>query len=146
MTLSSLYLSVAAIFLCGTFLNAQDASSPCTNKSIEGSYGFQITGKSLKAGDVALTGRLVADGKGAFSGSTWESVNGQIDTAPFTGTYSIQVNCTGTSTVTFTANGLKAYLALVIADYGNFIYLIDIGGGNIESGSAKRQFTRRPER
>jgi hypothetical protein len=116
---------------------------PCSNADLTGSYGFSFNGTNLEMNvRFIIVGRFDADGKGNFKGTDSESVNGKVARGPFTGTYTLNPDCTGSGTLHFEGANFEAKLDFVLVSDGDEIFLIDIGGGNLESGTAKRQFRK----
>jgi len=118
--------------------------SSCTNSDFRGTFGFDLKGTNFSIGQFAIVGRMTADGNGHFTGSGVQSVNGKIAQSTFTGTYTVQADCTGTALMTFDTSGIKDSLSFVSVNDGNELLFLDIGGGTVETGSAKRQFGARP--
>jgi hypothetical protein len=56
-------------------------------------------GSLIGIGPAAATGIVTFDSKGSFSGSQTRSVNGDVADETFTGTYTINSDCTGTDVV-----------------------------------------------
>jgi hypothetical protein len=83
------------------------------------------------------------DGRGNFSGTSTESVNGAIDRPTFTGTYTVKPDCTGSALLTFNDGG-TAPLDFIIEDDGKQVAIIVAGengsNGENETGTAVRQF------
>jgi hypothetical protein len=61
----------------------------CSNATLQGNYGFLVTGTSA-GNPIAILGQITADGIGGLTGMETVNDNGAItDTAPVTGTYKI---------------------------------------------------------
>ena len=77
------------------------AAEGCGVRSLHGAYGYAFQGQVIPPGtaefDTAIAGRIVFDAHGGLSGSEWDSANGFQETLTFTGSYSIQPDCTGTA-------------------------------------------------
>ncbi len=114
----------------------------CNLRSITGNYGLNITGAFvLSPTATALlvsVGQYSFDGAGSFSGSGTTSMNGDVGFGTSSGTYTVENNCTGTLTVTF-SNGFVITNNIVIVDEGKEIYIIQTTPGTVISGVAKRQ-------
>ena len=114
----------------------------CSNSDLQGDYGFSFHGTNLEAKvSFVILGRFEADGKGGFKGTESDSVNGKVARGPFAGTYTVNPDCTGSGTLTFEKTNVTAKLDFVIVSCGNEVLLLDVGGGNVESGEARRQFS-----
>ncbi len=131
----------AAFLLALSQLALSQTTRTCSNADLQGSFGFSFHGTNLEAKvGYIIVGRFEADGKGNFKGTESESVNGKVGRGPFTGTYAVQADCTGSATFKFTGTNTEAKLDFVLISDGDEIYILDTGGGNLESGQAKRQF------
>ncbi len=89
----------------------------CTAATLAGSSGFTFSGFVKDHGrnvPFAGTGISTSDGAGNISATITASENGDIETFPYTGTYVVSPNCTGS--VTSTSGG------------ANFSFVI-VGGG-----------------
>lgn len=126
-------------------LDIQHAAPHCSKASLRGGYGFSVNGTTGNAEHYSLVGRFVANGKGGVTGVSTQSVNGSISRPSFTGTYTVNANCTGTATLTFDFGG-TAPLDFIIVDDGKSIEIIVSGAngshGDNEVGTATRQFNR----
>ena len=139
MTLRTVLVSSAliALVLLPTVASAEPA---CDARSLSGGYGFHLTGTNLAHSALyAIAGRIDVDGQGVFVGSATHSAQGAVSRIKFTGTYTVNADCTGTSTMKF-ENGSTATLDFVLTDDLNEFYIIDAGQGTVESGSGRRQF------
>lgn len=117
------------------------AEPTCDASSLTGAFGFHMTGTNTTHPTLyAIVGRLEADGKGALSGSATHAIQTGVRRMKFTGTYTINPDCTGTSKLTF-PNDITASIDFVLTDDLNEFFIIDLGQGNVESGSGRRQFT-----
>jgi hypothetical protein len=83
----------------------EDASSraKCSNATLKGTYLFAENGVEIKGnGDqrpFAIAGYDVFDGQGEVKGVDSGNINGEVFRKdPFTGTYTVKANCTGTVT------------------------------------------------
>jgi len=88
--------------------SAQDAAgtgtATCSVATLRGTYLFAYDGLELTDTDqvpFALAGYEVYNGKGSVTGVASTSVNGEIArNEPFSGTYTVKADCTGTVTYT----------------------------------------------
>jgi hypothetical protein len=129
---------LAAVMLAPALAAAEPT---CDASSLTGAFGFHLTGTNTQRSALyAIVGRFEADGKGVLIGSATHSVQGAITRVKFTGTYTVNADCTGTSRITF-PNDITAGLDFVLTSDLNEFFIIDLGQGNIESGSGRRQFT-----
>ena len=74
----------------------------CSEATLEGTYLFAENGVEIKGDEqkpFALAGYDVFDGQGEVKGVVSGNINGEVFRKdPFTGTYSVKANCTGTVT------------------------------------------------
>ena len=82
----------------------EDASSraKCSVATLKGTYLFAQNGVEVRGNDqrpFAIAGYDVFDGNGGVKGVASGNVNGEVFRKdPFTGTYTVKANCTGTVT------------------------------------------------
>lgn len=101
--------------LCGVTLLAVLVSgapsaqaSQCSLAVTAGNYGFTLTGVLiLSTGPVPLAavGRASLDAVGNASGTESRSVGGGFADETFSGTYTVNADCTGTATISFYESG-----------------------------------------
>jgi hypothetical protein len=125
-------------FAVSLMANAQ--AQPCSNGTFNGSFGFTNTGTIVGVGDFAAVGLLSADGQGNLGGSITRSVNGVISRLTFTGTYSVNLDCTGSATLTF-SSGQIVHRDFVIVDDGKEVRGISTDSGTVVIVNLRKQFT-----
>jgi hypothetical protein len=101
--------------VCGALFMAALAGTPpaskagqCSFGSSAGSYGFTLSGVViLSTGGVpiAAAGRANLDPAGNVSGTESRSVGGGFAEETFSGTYTVNPDCTGTATLRFYESG-----------------------------------------
>ena len=122
-----------AVLVVGLAISALP-SSACSNTTIQGSWGFLLTGANSKL--TAVVGQIIADGKGGLTGSETISSNGVISSdVALTGTYSIKTTCTGTATITPSGFPAAKY-NLTVVSTGKQIEIVDASTGTTEFGYA----------
>jgi hypothetical protein len=80
-----------------------DFRGNCNNGSLNGSFGFTLTGSrtDTNPGARAAVGQLTLDGNGNLTGSETQSNNGTIVTGVTeAGTYTVNSDCSGSATLT----------------------------------------------
>ena len=88
------------------YAKEENASSKakCSEATLDGTYLFADNGFVIKDNEkvpFASSGYEVYDGNGHVKGVATTNVNGKITSKePFSGTYSVKANCTGSSTYT----------------------------------------------
>jgi hypothetical protein len=108
----------------GIVPKAQAATPICSLATLDDSYGYTATGTIPGLGDLAAVGILTSDGAGQVSGADTVAASiGVIEQRTFTGTYTVNADCTGSLTLQFVAptfSGL-ATVDIVIVDKGDKI-------------------------
>jgi hypothetical protein len=105
-----LQASLLAMILTPLLLSAAPSAhgAQCSLANSAGKYGFTLTGiVVLPTGPVpiAAVGRAALDAAGNASGTESRSVGGGFADETFTGTYSVNSDCTGTATLRFYESG-----------------------------------------
>ena len=89
LTIATLYLSLAAAAL---------AQGPvCSLAGTAGKYGFTDSGTVVGVGPRAGAGTLTLDAAGNINGKVTASLNGSIAHSTLSGTYTVNADCTGTT-------------------------------------------------
>jgi hypothetical protein len=74
-----------------------DDSKACSLESVAGNWGITDTGTVVGIGPRAAVGVLTLDGAGHLvNGFATSSLNGTVAAETFSGTYTVNANCTGT--------------------------------------------------
>jgi hypothetical protein len=141
--IARLILSLPAILLATSLSsNAQPVTHVCKNATLSGSYGFLMTGQvfSTAFGFVpyADSGSLTWDGSSKVTGSSTQNVDGQSSSRTFTGTYTVNSDCTGSFIFTDSL-GNSGSVHMVIIDSGAQIQFVENDSGTAISGNAKPQ-------
>ena len=122
------------------------AHSGCTGDTLTGNYGFTFTGFSLQQGTNGKSesfpfygaGTAAFDGERNVSANFAFSLNGDISTNnPYTGTYSVNSDCTGSMTATPGSGGDN--FALVILGGGAEVLGVDTSTGEPLTIDLKKQ-------
>lgn len=113
----------------------------CSVASMSGGYSYAVNG-SVFAPNLttyaSVIGAFTADGKGNLSGADTISENGIVQAnRPFTGTYLVNSNCTGSISANY--SGSLASFAAVLSQSGNRVDFMQIGAGTVGTGVANRQ-------
>lgn len=102
-----------------------DDEGACSNRTLRGSYGFNIDGQIMPPGAPALTLRGVAmtqfDGDGNLSQVDHTTLNGVPRWAGWrsgVGTYNVNPDCTGTAQIIPNDGSPALNLHLVVFDHG----------------------------
>jgi len=146
----SLFLTLTSGVVLGlAALLAPTGSSPralaaegCAARSLHGAYGYAFQGQVIPPGttefDAAIAGRIVFDAHGGLSGYEWDSTNGVQETLTFTGSYSVQADCTGTATLV-NSNGRTDHITLGLIEGGQEFNFTVTDPGVVITGRPSRQ-------
>jgi hypothetical protein len=114
----------------------------CSVRSISGNYGMTVTASNLIAPGTSIpivaVGLVNFDGDGRLTGIATTSFGGNVGSDSVTGTYTVESNCTGTFSVTF-SNGFTINHNLVVVDEGKEIIFIQTDQGTVTTGRFRRQ-------
>jgi hypothetical protein len=111
----------------------------CRGGFINGTYGANITGTFLTPSPVPLAavGTFTFNEARQVSGTATTSFGGMVTTSPFTGSYTLNDDCTGTMSTT--QDGFTINSNIVLVDEGNEIVVIETNPGAIVTGVLKRR-------
>jgi hypothetical protein len=117
---------------------AAEGLATCTNLGVKGSFAIQATGQDLGTGQIAAGGRLTLNGTGGISGTLTLSINGAItSSAPTTGTYTINSDCSGTASMT--PKGLPVVdLTLLVVNGGKEIVFLQTDSNTVVGGTMQQ--------
>ncbi len=114
----------------------------CSLGTTRGRYAATVQGTVLSPNPLAIlsVGTFEQDSAGNITGSDTASFGGQIIPRTYTGTVTVQADCTATVKLTVQTGtpGLVANLKGVIVDGGKEIHFIQADNGTIVGGVAKR--------
>jgi len=92
--------TIAILFVAAlTAGTAQAHQGGCSNASVAGKWTFTTNGSIPGIGPVAAVGSYVADRSGNLQGSQTRSLNGDVANETFTGTATVNPDCTGTDVI-----------------------------------------------
>jgi hypothetical protein len=125
------------IMLLAVFLLSRQAQAQCSNANLNGTLFLTLSG-TIKSGTATVAyqelSKMTADGNGGLSGQTTTSIAGVIATLPVTGIYAIQANCSGTATLTTSANIAQLTLQLVNGGGLTLVSVTSSGASELASG------------
>src|SRR5579863_642702 len=107
----------------------------CTPASLSGSYGYAISGFDGVV-PVANYGFFTSNGSGSFTGSATVSIGGTITPITFSGQYTLNAACTGTS-VFQDSLGTVAHFAFTVNANGSVLEFVQTDSGTVVSGRAQ---------
>jgi hypothetical protein len=147
-----LALTTAGLVVVGTARRAP-ANSGCSNATLHGSYGIRATGTILSGpatGPTALVGIVDYDGDGQLVASLTQRVSGAAGPATvsnqFTGTYSVNPDCSVDDVWQNVATGGTATHKSAITDHGRGFFLIATSGTGIVTAEARKIFSADEDR
>jgi hypothetical protein len=120
------------------------SAETCSDSSLQGTYGFNYHGVNLtsdgtRASEFGGVGVETFDGEGAITSGRLMGVSGGQPIAfTFTGTYSVNADCTGAKTITFD-DGLASHYALVLVDRGREIETAGTDAGTLVAFTQVRE-------
>ena len=102
-------LVFSAVWIVSMTAPAQ-AAGPCSLERAAGKWGFTDNGTVVGVGPRIATGVLTLDAAGnLLDGIATSSLNGTIADETFSGTYTVNADCTGTLTGEIYISGVLAY-------------------------------------
>ncbi len=140
------FISGASLLLSAGLGNAPAAArggSVCTNATIKGDFGSQLSGsyglgKAAQSGLLAEAGFFQFDGSGNLNATDTGSLNGKIIPSGLVGTYNVKENCTVTITFTDEFNNPSVNLSGTIVNNGKEILVIQTDQGTAVTGILKK--------
>ncbi|MFL6439928.1 MAG: hypothetical protein ACJ71Q_20320 [Terriglobales bacterium] len=130
-TKSTIFAAMFATLLIPGFANTLNAQDRCSTASLQGSYAFHVSGtnvsnQNLPPGPFAAVGKNTYDGRGHMSGVMVVSAGGGMITSNYTGTYTLNADCTGTKSASLDI-GLTVGFSFVMDDDLREIRMIATG-------------------
>jgi len=117
----------------------QVASGTCSNATVNGAYGYALEGWLSPLTGVAGAGLNVADGSGHFTGAATDSFGGTIEPSTLSGTYQVNSDCSGTSTLTDSL-GNTSHFRNTISPDGQRGFSIETDAGTTITTISENQF------
>ena len=113
------------------------SSNGCSNKTVSGSYGAQLTG-SAGPQSFAEVGIFTTDGNGNITGEDIINLDGITISRKLMGSYQVASDCTATVELSLPNNAGTAHFFGVVVLGGNEVYLNNTDQGNVVAGSIKK--------
>ena len=140
--------AVSALAL-GTAPTMSAADKGCSNASLQGTFAYTGTGFVVtpvaRAGPFAEVGTQTFDGNGATTTTFTASGNGNLFQTTFTGTYTVNPDCTGTISLVAPGPvppaGVIVTLFFVMDDNLDGFQAIETIPGVVITRTARRQFS-----
>ena len=153
MNINRIAVALTMLLVFTANLHASDRNTSCSNASLRGTYGYSSQGFSSVPPDIspalflpeAQSGLVVYDGKGAITSGTYTLIStdpgGGVSRGTFTGTYSVNSDCTGTAEVLIDVGG-AVHLDLVVLGPGEYAATATDAGSSFVYSAKKIQFPR----
>ena len=114
-----------------------DSCRKCTLKSLKGCYGYSYTGTS-GSGPIAAVGPINFDGEGNTSATYSVNSGGMNFQGSFTGTYTVNEDCTGAVTIHLPVLGISSNGRFVIVEDGKEALFMGTDPGVTVTGVARK--------
>jgi hypothetical protein len=111
-------------------------SNGCSDRTVSGSYGTQLTGFA-GAQPFAEVGIFTTDGRGNVKGQDLINLGGTSIPRNLTGTYQVDPECTATVELALPDGGTAHFFGAVVLG-GSEVYLNNTDQGNVVAGSIKK--------
>jgi hypothetical protein len=132
----------AIVFFALATVMASAAQASCTLANVAGSYGYTTNGfVAIPTGafvPAAAAGRITFDGNGHVNGTQTRVVAGSSLDETYSGTYSVNPNCTGSFTVLVQPDTRTSTIDLVWTDNRNGASSVFTTPGFILTATARR--------
>lgn len=120
----------------GDFEAEHSRNTQCRLRTLKGTYvyandGYIVTGSERVP--FAQAGRDFIHGNGTLTGSATVSTNGEITRITYTGTYTLEPDCSGTVTLTDNLGG-TAHFDIFVTNNGESTTFIQTDAGYVTSG------------
>jgi hypothetical protein len=119
----------------------------CDLTSFNGAFGYSLSGSVYDTRGyvylIGAAGRMTSDGAGNLTGADTYSFDGNVAKRQYTGTYTVESDCTGSVTLT-TPNGNSTHFDFVLVNDGKEVSLVQSDSGWIVTGSLKKQTQQAP--
>ncbi len=135
---------VAVLMMTATIGTRPAAAAGCGAHSLKGRYAYAFSGfktqgeTAAQRTPFAQAGHEVYDGKGAVTGSATGSNNGTIVRLKYTGSYTINADCSGSVTTT-DDRGETAHYDIFVPSDGSSILYIQSDSGAVSAGWERRE-------
>ena len=115
-------VSILGLVIFVALVPAAHAAERCTAATLRGNYGFTFSGfvQDQTGNNVPFSGIGLAtlDGEASASATITVSVNGTLQVFPWTGTYTVNPDCTGSATST---NGNADFSFVIVRGGAEFM-------------------------
>jgi hypothetical protein len=127
--------ALVVLALVGSAAHAQGPGHRCSVNKLHGQNGFKIDGSGVAPapGRFAAVGTQTFDGAGNFSATNYISVDGGVGLFSFSGTYTVNSDCTGVMTAHF-PGGVTSSNYFVLVENEKTFYTISLDPGSVITG------------
>ena len=143
-TIANTFAIAAAVLALGMAPAAKAQNRGCSNGIMKGTFAFTATGSvtspPTRVGPFAEIGTQTFDGTGGTTGSATFSSNGNIFQVTWTGTYTVNPDCTGTYTLLISPFGSTVSSSFVVSDNANEFLAVETETGLVILRTGRRQF------
>jgi hypothetical protein len=116
-----------------------DGCKRCTQASLKGCFGYSYTGTVSGFGSIAAVGPINFDGEGNASATYSVNLAGTNFQGSFTGTYTVNDDCTGAITLNLPVLGISSNGRFVIVEKGEEAHFMGTDPGVTVTGVARKQ-------
>ena len=143
-TIANTFAIAAAVLVLSMAPGAKAQNRGCSDSIIKGTFAFTSDGSRTTppalAGAFAEVGTQTFDGVGGTTGTAILSSNGRIVQVTWTGTYTVNPDCTGTFTLLISPFGVTIRSYFVVGNNATEFLAIETEPGLIITRTGRRQF------
>ncbi len=119
--------------------SASAAPAACGAASLSGAYGYTVAGFGPSSA-TSQTGAVTFDGRGGYGLTETAVIGGAVLQASAQGTYKVNSDCSGTTTLMLQSGPTEKFLFAVVED-GSGILFLETDTGTTVYGSGQPQFS-----
>jgi hypothetical protein len=112
-------------------------SRVCSLVTMRGTHGYSYSG-TVMGSSIAAAGPITFGGAGNLSATYDVNLGGTVFHGAFTGTYTVNADCTGTVTLQLPLLGISSHGSFVIVDNGRRTYFVGTDSGVTVSGETTK--------
>jgi hypothetical protein len=121
----------------GEALAAESSTNPqCMLRTLKGNYAYASDGYTLKGTEMvpfSQAGHDFFKGDGTVTGAVTVNIQGELLRLTYSGTYTLEPDCSGTMTTTDNL-GVPAHFDIFVTKNGSELSFIQTDAGNVTSG------------
>ncbi len=110
----------------------------CTQETLEGTYGYALSGPLIGVGRVAAMGLAIFDGESALSAQDTLNTAGVVTHRTGVGSYTVNANCTGSAKVGGEFGGFSFEFTIVPGSRGSEFSFLVTNSGTAQIGVAEK--------